>query len=195
LLENALKSGLLKGDEQTYEYLFRNYYAALCTYAFRYLERKDLAEEIVSETFFKLWIKRKELQIEGDVKPYLFQAVYKNSLNHLRKQKTETLAVERLQYTHVREQSTRILEDYSERDSLILKELEGKIERAIKKLPDQARRVFTLKRYEGLKNREVADQLGISVKTVEMHMTRSLLFLKTELKDYLPAFLIYFILK
>jgi len=195
LCENSIKTGLLKGDEQTYEYLFRNHYAALCTYAFRYLERKDLAEEIVSETFFRLWIKRADLQIEGDVKAYLFQAVYKNSLNYLRKQKTETLAVERLQHNHVNEQNIRILEDYSERDSLILKELEGKIEHAIKSLPDQARKVFTLKRYEGLKNREVADHLNISVKTVEMHMTRSLLFLKTELKDYLPAFLIYFILK
>ena len=195
MLENSIKSGLLKGDEQTYEYLFRHYYGSLCSYAIRYLERKDLAEEIVSETFFKLWIKRKELQIEGDVKPYLFQAVYKNSLNYLRKQKTETLAVEHLQHSHVNEQSTRILEDYSERDSLILKELEGKIEQAVKNLPEQAQRVFTLKRYDGLKNREVADQLGGSVKTVEMHMTRSLLFLKNELKDYLPAFLIYFILK
>ncbi|MBI9064913.1 MAG: RNA polymerase sigma-70 factor [Marinilabiliaceae bacterium] len=195
MLENAIKSGLLKGDEQTYEYLFRNYYAALCTYAFRYLDRRDLAEEVVSETFLKLWVRRHELRIEGNVKAYLFQAVYKNSLNHLRKQKTETVAVERLQYHQVKEQNFRILEDYSERDSLIFKELEGKIELAVNELPDQARKVFSLKRYDGLKNREVAEQLGISVKTVEMHMTRSLLFLKTELKDYLPAFLIYFILK
>ncbi len=195
MLDTSIKQGLRDGEEQTYEYLFRQHYSRLCTYAFRYVERKDLAEEIVSETFFKLWVRRHELDIQGDVKAYLFQAVYKNSLHHLRQQKTEKRVTDQLQQHHDQVHPIRLLEDYSERDSLILKELEGKIEQAVKNLPEQAQRVFTLKRYDGLKNKEIADQLGISVKTVEMHMTRALVFLKTELKDYLPAFLIYFILK
>jgi len=195
LLDTSIKQGLRDGEEQTYEYLFRQHYSRLCTYAFRYVERKDLAEEIVSETFLKLWVRRHELDIQGDVKAYLFQAVYKNSLHHLRQQKTEKRVTDQLQQHHDQAHPIRLLEDYSERDSLILKELEGKIEQAVKNLPEQAQRVFTLKRYDGLKNREIADRLEISVKTVEMHMTRALLFLKAELKDYLPAFLIYFILK
>lgn len=190
MLEHTINTGLQKGDKQTYEFLFRNYYGSLCSYALRYLERKDLAEEVVAETFFRIWVKRKELHINGSVKAYLFQAVYNNSLAYLRKQKNEKKLVENLQQDHLSCYNNRLLEDFSERDSLILKELDEKIKNAIQKLPDQAQRVFTLKRYEGLKNKEVAEQLQISLKTVEMHMTRSLLFLRTELKDYLPAFLL-----
>lgn len=80
---------LRKGNESTYVSLFEEYYVSLCAYSRRYVGRKDIAEEIVSETFFKIWENRQTLEIHSSVKSYLFQAVANNSLHHLRKLKKE----------------------------------------------------------------------------------------------------------
>lgn len=188
-----INSGNIERRESVYEYLFNTYYVGLCSYAIRYVERKDLAEEIVSETFFKMW-QRGTIELTGSIKSYLFQAVYNNCMYFLRQQSSERKRITNIQQQFESNNTYRLLEDFTERDSLILKELEEMIHEAIKRLPEQAQKVFALKRYKGLKNKEVADQLNISVKTVEMHMTRALLFLKTELKDYIPTFLLFFLL-
>jgi len=188
-----INNGNIERQESVYEYLFNTYYVGLCSYAIRYVERKDLAEEIVSETFFKMW-QRGDIKLTGSVKSYLFQAVYNNSMYFLRQQSSEIRQNSKIQQQFEEDNSHRLLEDFTERDSLILKELEDVINQAVQHLPEQARNVFALKRYNGLKNKEVAEELNISVKTVEMHMTRALLFLKTELKDYIPGFLLFFIL-
>ena len=82
---------LKQGDEATYIIVFRDYYVPLCNYARRYLGRKELAEDIVSETFFNIWNRRTSLDIKVSLKSYLFQAVCKNSLNYLRKHKKEEM--------------------------------------------------------------------------------------------------------
>ena len=82
-------SGLRNGDEKVYIFLFKEYYVPLCAYSRRYVGRKDIAEEIVSETFMKIWENRNKLKIENSVKSYLFQAVCNNSLYFLRKLKKE----------------------------------------------------------------------------------------------------------
>ena len=88
LPSNTIKD-LIIGDEETYIFLFREYYVSLCSYSRRYVGRKDVAEEIVSDTFLKIWETRESLQINTSVKAYLFQAVCNNSLNYLRKLKKE----------------------------------------------------------------------------------------------------------
>lgn len=186
---------LQDGDEDTYISLFKDYYVSLCAYSRRYVGRKDIAEEIVSETFFKIWKDRKKLEIHTAVKSYLFQAVANNSLLHLRKLGRE----EKIEdyFSGTESENIGFMEISVERSdqSLLIQELTKRIGDAVNQLPTQQQRAFRLKRYEGKKNKEIAEEMEIAVKTVEMHLSKAMLSLRNSLKDYLPAFLLYLILK
>lgn len=192
---NNIITGLVLGDEETYISLFREYYISLCAYSRRYVGRKDVAEEIVSDTFLKIWENRASIQINTSVKSYLFQAVYNNSLYYLRKLKNESILEDYFLntdseniafYTHPEE-----LED----QSLVMEDINVRIEHAVNQLPEQQQKAFRLKRFEGKKNAEVALIMGLSVKTVEMHLSKATLTLRKNLKDYLPSFLLFLLLK
>ncbi|WP_423126556.1 RNA polymerase sigma-70 factor [Gaoshiqia sp. Z1-71] len=185
---------LREGDDDTYVFLFRKYYVPLCSYARRYVGRKDVAEEIVSETFFNIWRNRATLEIRSSVKGYLFHAVCNNSLNYLRKLKKEE-NLDHFFKENAAENSHFILaSEELPFDSLLLKDLTKTIDDAVASLPPQQQTVFRLKRYEGKKNGEIAEIMGLSVKTVEMHLSKALLSLRKNLKDYLPEFLLFLFL-
>lgn len=194
LPSNTIKD-LIIGDEETYISLFREYYVSLCAYSRRYVGRKDIAEEIVSETFLKIWETRETLQITASIKAYLFQAVCNNSLNYLRKLKKDLVLDEYFLKTASENIGFATVIDEIEEQSLILESINEKIDEAVRLLPEQQQKVFRLKRYEGKKNKEVAEILGLSVKTIEMHLSKATLNLRKNLKDYLPAFLIFLLLK
>ena len=188
-------TGLIIGDEETYISLFREYYVSLCAYSRRYVGRKDVAEEIVSDTFLKIWESRASLQINTSVKSYLFQAVCNNSLNYLRKLKKEETLDEYFMETTSENIGFASISEEIDEQSLAMESMNEKIEEAVCLLPVQQQKVFRLKRFEGKKNKEIAEILGISVKTVEMHLSKATLALRQKLKDYLPAFLLFLLLK
>lgn len=181
--------GLKNGDEKTYIFLFREYYIPLCSYSRRYVGRKDIAEEIVSETFLKIWENRERITIESSVKAYLFQAVSNNSLYFLRKLKKEESLDQYFRNAGSDNIGFSELVDSVSFQSLIMKELDDQISEAINLLPPQQQKTFRLKRFEGKKNKEIARIMGLSVKTVEMHMAKALDNLRKNLKDYLSVFL------
>ena len=186
-------SGLRNGDEKVYIFLFKEYYVPLCAYSRRYVGRKDIAEEIVSETFMKIWENRNKLKIENSVKSYLFQAVCNNSLYFLRKLKKEESLDQYFKGTSSGNIGFVELADSVSSQSLLMEELDQKITEAINSLPPQQQKTFRLKRFEGKKNKEIAKIMGLSVKTVEMHLAKAIISLRKNLKDYLPYFL-YFIM-
>ncbi|MEN8123227.1 MAG: RNA polymerase sigma-70 factor [Bacteroidota bacterium] len=186
---------LKAGDEDTYIALFKEYYVGLCAYSRRYVGRKDIAEEIVSETFFKIWENKKTLKIHSSVKSYLFQAVANNSLHHLRKLKKEEKIDDYFSNTENENIGFKEVAENVTEQSLLVQELNTRIEDAINQLPPQQQTAFRLKRFEGKKNREIAEEMGIAVKTVEMHISKAMLSLRENLKDYLPAFLLFMLLK
>ncbi|MDP2335805.1 MAG: RNA polymerase sigma-70 factor [Bacteroidota bacterium] len=186
---------LQEGDDDTYVFLFRKYYVPLCSYARRYVGRKDVAEELVSDTFFNIWRNRTALEIRSSVKGYLFHAVCNNSLNYLRKLKKEESLDDFFKDNSSENIGLAIITDELPSDSLIMKDLTETIDKAINSLPPQQQAVFRLKRYEGKKNREIAEIMGLSIKTVEMHLSKALLTLRKNLKEYLPGFLIFLLLK
>lgn len=188
-------TGLIIGDEETYISLFREYYVSLCAYSRRYVGRKDVAEEIVSDTFLKIWESRASLQINTSVKSYLFQAVCNNSLNYLRKLKKEEILDKYFLETSSENIGFASISEEIDEQSLAMESMNEKIEEAVCLLPVQQQKVFRLKRFEGKKNKEIAEILGISVKTVEMHLSKATLALRQKLKDYLPAFLLFLLLK
>jgi RNA polymerase sigma-70 factor, ECF subfamily len=193
--ETHIVERLKQGDENTYVSLFNDYYVSLCSYSKRYVGRKDLAEDIVSETFFIIWKKRNKLEIKSSLKSYLFQAVCKNSLNYLRKHKKEEMLEDfLLKHNGQREAFSNKVND-TPSDFLMIKDLGEKIRQGVEQLPPQQKTTFKLKRYEGKKNKEIAKIMGLSVKTVEMHMAKAMLSLRSHLKDYAPVALFFLILK
>ncbi|MDD4225147.1 MAG: RNA polymerase sigma-70 factor [Mariniphaga sp.] len=186
--EQEIITRLRQGDEAMYIHLFKEYYVPLCHYARRYLSRNDLAEDIVSETFFNIWEKRKKLDITISLKSYLFHAVCKNSLNYLRKNKKIVLLED-----HPGKKEVGIIHNTGielPSDLLMISDLGKKIKEGIDRLPPQQKATFMLKRYEEKKNNEIAEIMGLSVKTVEMHMAKALLSLRKYLKDYIPQILL-----
>jgi len=174
-----LLAGLRDGDEKVFEELFRTYYERLCNYANTILNDMDEAEEMVQGAFLTVWEKHKSIEIHTSVKSYMYRAVHNSCLNRVKHFKVRKEHGE--MYKH---QADYLHDDVSE--DLIGTELEGIINDAIESLPQQCRTVFKLSRFENLSYAEIAEQLEISVKTVENHMVKALKTLREKLKDYLP---------
>lgn len=165
--------------------LFRSHYSGLCAYANQFLHDPDAAEEVVQEIMFRIWTNRSTLVISISMKSYLFRAVRNGCMNVLKHQKV------RQEYTASKEQDAH---DYqqSREDELIITELEEKIREAIDHLPMERRKVFIMSRYDGMTYNQIAEKLGISVKTVENQMGKALKSLREELSDYLPWVVLFF---
>lgn len=171
------------GDVTAFEMLFRTYYQPLCHYAYSFLQDKEGAEEIVQSTFLMVWEKRDTLAIRTSVKPYLYAMVRNACLNVLKHEK--------IKQKHAGEElavADRSCDSVSQ--IVASNELEYKIKAALEALPDQCRMVFKLSRFEELKYAEIAEQLNISVKTVENHMGKALKIMREQLKDYLPLIIV-----
>jgi RNA polymerase sigma-70 factor, ECF subfamily len=180
---DQLITTLQAGDITAFEMIFKNFYRPLCNYAYSFVQDRDEAEEIVQATFLSVWEKRDNLSIHTGVRPYLYAMVRNASLNVLKheKIKQQHAAVE----LAVAERSTE-----SVSRTVMASELEERILKALNKLPEQCRLVFKLSRFEELKYAEIADQLNISVKTVENQMGKALKIMREQLKDYLPLLIV-----
>jgi len=172
--------GLRNGDEQVFETIFRTYYERLCSYANTILNDIDEAEEMVQGAFLTVWEKHETMEIHTSVKSYLYRAVHNSCLNRVKHYKVRKEHGEA--YKH---QADYLHDDASE--LLVGSELESLVAAAIDSLPQQCKTVFKLSRFENLSYAEIAEQLNISVKTVENHMVKALKTLREKLKDYLPV--------
>lgn len=180
--KNELAESLRKGDEGVFERIFKDYYERLCNYANSIINDMDEAEETVQSTFLSLWEKRENIDIHTSVKSYLYQAVHNHSLNRLKHYQVKRTHNDYLKY-HV----VNSVEDSSQ--MVLGKELEKQINEAIESLPTQCQTVFKLSRFENLTYAEIAQQLNVSVKTIENHMGKALRVLREQLKEYLPVLL------
>ena len=175
----------LHNTDFKFEEMFRTYFTSLCYFAQKYIPDLDTSKEIVHNIFISIWEKREEFDFEKPAKSYLFTSVYNRCMNYIRDQKKFIDS----------ESSTIILEKESvDNDHMEAAELEDRIWRAIDTLPQKCREVFVLNRFEGKKYSEIADQLKISVKTVEAQMSKALRVLRDHLKDYIYLIL-YLVIK
>jgi len=172
-------------NKAEFEELFNANYSILCAYANGFLKDVDASEEIVQEVMFKVWVNRESLEITSSVRSYLFRAVRNGSLNMLKHVNI------REEYKSAKEREDTSFQDSME-DEIIVSELDAKIRAAIDELPMERRKVFIMSRYDGMTYREIAEQLGISVKTVENQMSKALKYLREELAEYLPFLVLLF---
>ena len=193
--EQEIIKGLKKGDENTYVYLFDKYYISLCAYSQKYVGRKDVAEEIVSEILLNLWENHKALKINVSIKSYLFKSVVNNSLYYLRKLEKESKIKEYFSDTDVSNIGFSFSPEEISEKSSIKNNISEKIAEAVNRLPERQQKAFKLKRFEGKKNKEIAEIMGLSIKTVEMHLAKSMLKLREDLKKSLPDFVFFILFK
>jgi RNA polymerase sigma-70 factor (ECF subfamily) len=180
LTEQQQFEALASGDITAFEMYFKSFYQPLCNYAYTFLQDKDEAEEIVQGTFISVWEKRQSLNFHTSGKSYLYAMVRNACLNVIKHEKIKQRYVgEELALTNPGYESVS--------NTVAGLELEGRIQQAIEHLPEQCRLVFKLSRFEELKYSEIAEQLNISVKTVENHMGKALKIMREHLKDYLPS--------
>lgn len=163
-----------------FDRIFKENYPRLCTFALAYTDDPDTAEEIVQQVFVNFWMRRNKLKITEALTGYLFTMVKNESLNFIRKKKTELKYRAENEYMRNTDNFDSESEDYRDEMSMRLKE-------AVNRLPDGRRKVFILSRYHGLKYKEIAEDLGISVKTVENQMSSAMQFIRNELKDILVS--------
>jgi RNA polymerase sigma-70 factor (ECF subfamily) len=172
------------GDEQAFELLFRKYYVRLCGFANKYFDDPEEAREVVQEVFTKIWEGREDIDPEESLRAYLFKITRNICINKLRRKQVESKYIEIYKFIYVDNK------EVSPYESLIADELNDNITTALSKIPQKCRRIFDLSRVEGLKYNEIAENLHISVKTVEAQMSKALQILRLELKDYLKMAII-----
>lgn len=173
-----------------YKELFHSQYSDLCNYANSYLKDDAVAEDVVQETFIRLWEKHPELIEMPNIKAYLYRAVRNNSISVLRKQSTEdngNKGYEWLQDSSEDPDANEIAASKPHYDKLIYE--------AIAQLPPQCREVFTCCRVQGMTHQQTALKLGLSPKTVENYMGRALKLLRKYLYKYGLPIGILFLLK
>jgi len=179
LEDHHIVQGLQQGRQDTFETMFKAWYNPLCNYAHSFLGSRDEAEETVQSVFIHFWEKRKEIDIETSLKSYLYRSVRNSCMNVLKHEKVK------------REHAAFALNggagsSNNTAGDLMASELETRIADALMKLPEQCRLVFKMSRFEELKYSEIADKLGISIKTVENQMGKALRIMREQLQDYLP---------
>lgn len=178
LYDKILIDKLKEDDKTAFTIIFSRYYSDLVHFSFNYIHEPDASEEIVQEVFLKLWENRHSLEIESSLKSYLLKSVQNRSIDFKRHRQI------RQKYTsHVLENpytSERDTENY-----VLHSELEQKLNSTLDKIPDDISEPFILSRFEGMNYAKIAENLGVSVRTIEVRIGKALGILRQELKDFL----------
>ena len=173
--KQLLQKVISHNDYKAFECLFSRYYDVLCIQVKGIISCEHRAEEIVSDVFVKMWKNRDRITISSSLKAYLYTAVKNQAIDYLRKQEKRR----KVNGT----QNPNVPSNYiSPEERIFYEETRGIIQEAIDALPPQGKYIFRLSREKGLKYKEIAEMLNISIKTVETHMRRSLIFLRHEVK-------------
>lgn len=154
-------SSLKKGDQRVFERLYSDYFEKLCRFLLNYTQNKELTEDIVQDTFVKLWTNRERLTISTSLNSYLYKSVYNNFIDNYRKKKKRDAQLE--SYYQI------ALDKIIDTDEEYKEERLKKLDKCIAELPPKCKEVFISIKFLGMKYKEVATKLNISLKTVEGH--------------------------
>ena len=177
--DRELLERLRAGDQSAFDSIFRAHYPHLVAFAQGLLRDRSAAEDSAQEVMLELWRRRAELTIHESLRAYLLRATRNRSLNQLRHAKVQRNAEPHL----VSEDSITA----TGTGELVAAELHTAFSSAVSELPPACREVFLLSRGQGLKYAEIAETLGISIKTVESQMGKALRHLRLRLSEWLPA--------
>jgi len=175
-IDRLLVRRLKNGDEQAFQAVFDFFGENLFHFACSYLKNAASAEEIVQEVFLRIWEIREDIDEEKSFKSFLYRITVNKLLNHLKRQ------VVRQKYEAYLSGDDQSFYESPEA-TLHFSELEEKVSLLIKKLPEQQKNIFKMSRLDGMSNPEIAETLGLSIRTVENQVYRATKFLKENLKE------------
>lgn len=176
---------LKEGDEKIFQTIVEKWYPRICILIQSYVGNKSVAEEITQDVLLSLWENREKLTINTSLESYLYVLAKHRSIDYIRRRKLEINDNINLESESIRLQIGGELLENDLLEDLIFKEFTIQLEEAIMELPDISRRIFLLSREQNLKNREIAEKLGISIKTVEYHISKALTFLREKIKFFI----------
>ena len=174
LSNDELSTLLNKGDHQAYEQLYQRYFRLLYIYAYKKLRDEEQAKDILQEFFAELWDKRKTTVFSTNISGYFFSAINNRIINYFSRESVKSKYIESFSGFLTSENATT---DHLVRE----KQLMELIEAEIQALPSKMRQVFEMSRKLHLSNKEIADQLDISERTVETQISNALFRLRTKL--------------
>lgn len=191
--DKHLFTGLKNDAEIGFKVIYNHYFPRLYYFIFEFIPLQDIAENIVQDTFFALWNKRHELKEDTNLGAWLFTVARNNCLYRLRDQRYRQKlfasgSIDNMELNLNMETLNSLDTSFYTFD-----EIQRIIQETLNELPPQSRRVFMLSRFQDRKNREIAEELNISEKVVEKHITKSLKIFRTALKDYLPLVVYFFL--
>jgi RNA polymerase sigma-70 factor, ECF subfamily len=178
LAENSDKiwlEALRDGDEKALQQLFDQHYPLLIGDIYRVLPDEDTCKDLAQEVFVELWRKRADLEIHTSLRAYLRRAAVNRALNHLKVQRRTVLE----DSESFAEAPDDTLQETAMRENR--EHMEQALHAAIETLPEKCRAVFALSRFENLSHKEIAERLGISVKTIENQITKAMKVLREAL--------------
>ncbi len=149
------------------------HYNELCAYIYSLSKNRQQAEDVVQNVMLKIWKNKEKLNINTSIKSYLYKSCYYELIDSFKKNKKELNYIEQIKST--------VLEVFIEEDNDFVKNQIKKVRDEIDKLPPKCKEVFILNKMQGLKYKEVAEQLGVSIKTVEAQLSKAMIRIKEAL--------------
>jgi len=177
---------LRDGDNNAYEQIYKTLYPQLFYFVCEYIADEETAHNILQDTFLSLWEKRAILFEDFNLKAWLYTVTKNKALKHLRHQEyiNQFSSEKKLSFNENTVNAFAL--ERLNTSVIAFHEIEQVIEKTLNNLPPLYREVFNMSRFDSFKNRQIAEKLTISEKTVEAHITKTLKHLRIALKDYLP---------
>lgn len=179
--DHSLVGQIKEGNTLAFKQFFDRYYRPLCSYLINFTNDSHAAEDMAQLVFVDFWNKRDTIDIRSTVKSYLYKMAYNQFLTSLRKKKKETSVLDALKYE--------ALQTITTPTEAELEQKSQRLWRVIEQLPERCQEVLRLK-MEGLKYKDIAETLGLSVKTVESQMRVAFIKIREDYKEDLLLFLL-----
>ena len=186
---------LRNGDEKAFEIVFYSFYGPLVNFADEYLTDRETSRNVVQTVFLKLWEKRADINKDYSLKAWLYSLTRNECISYIRHLKVSRKFAEKSQEIMVRMQLNEEALHELDFNTIDLDTIEKIIRDTLETLPERCREVFILSRYDHLKNREISDKLGITLKAVEGNISRALKVFQLNLRDFLPSGIILALLQ
>ncbi len=177
----------------SFSQLYKDYQARFVNFANTYVRDRNAAEDITTEALIYYWENRSTLFEVTNIPAYILTVIKHKSLNYLRHLQVQEEHSENLRKYNEWELNARIASlDACEPYELFGKEIQELIQKTLDELPERTRRIFILSRYEDKSYKEIAALMNITPKGVDFHISKALKLFQTNLKDYFPLFLCFF---
>ena len=176
---------------KAFDMLFKRYYAGLCVYAENFTGDKQTAEDMVQDVFVNIWIKRSELNFDESICSYLYRSVHNVSVQFLRQQKVRERYNDYVSLKLTEAQLIPFEWVTVDMDPVEVNEIQTLYRQALEQLPAQTREIFLCSRERDMKYSEIAELTGLSIKSVEYHISKALDVFRKVLKDYLWVTMIF----